>query len=270
MNEGREHHPVDITVAIVSHRHYRFLDVCLSSVFANTHRASIDVALVDNVGEPEIETLISTRFPQVRLMVNRKRLGFAANNNQVILPSRARYSFLLNPDTVVQPGAIDALVDFMDTHPAVGACGPKLIYPDGRLQLSCRQFPTISSVLLRRTPLRLLFRNSAAARRHTMADWDHDSRASVGWLFGAAVVIRREALEAVGGLDESMFLYSEDIDWCLRCHQAGWDVYYVPDAVVVHYFDDAKYNRYFTKHRLMHYKTMLQFALKHWRYCLRW
>jgi N-acetylglucosaminyl-diphospho-decaprenol L-rhamnosyltransferase len=268
--DGHQTHPPDVTVSIVSHGHYHFLAPCLRSLYAATHRVSIEVALVDNVRQPEVETLVRTEFPQVRLLVNKRPLGFAENNNQIILSSGARHLFLLNPDTILQDGAVDELVAFMDSHPSVGACGPKLIYPDGRLQLSCRELPTIGSVLLRRTPLRRLLRNSRAVRKYTMADWDHGSGRSVGWLFGAAILIRREALQAVGGLDDGMFLYSEDVDWCLRCHQAGWDVFYVPDAVIIHALDDQKYNRYFSKQRLLHYQSMLRFYRKHWRTCLKW
>jgi len=262
--------PADVTVAIVSHRHLPFLAPCLEALFAQTRKISLDVALVDNVGEPGIADLVRERFPQVRLIVNRRVLGFSANNNQVLLPSQSRYSMLLNPDTVVQDGAIDALVEFMDGSPDVGACGPKLIYPDGRLQLSCRRFPTLGSVLARRTPLRVFLRNSKVAKNYEMAGEDHSVRRTVDWLFGAAILIRRECLREVGGLDEDMFLYSEDVDWCLRCHQAGWDIQYVPDAVIAHHLDDQKYNGFFSRHRRMHYQSMWQFVRKHWRYCLRW
>ncbi len=259
-----------MTIAIVSHRHFPFLTACLESIFASTQRTSLTVTLVDNVGEPEIKRLVHTRFPQVRLLVNNRIKGFSENNNQVILDAPTRYSFLLNPDTVVRPGAIDKLVEFMDVHPEAGACGPRLIYPDGRLQLSRRRFPTLGAVLLRRTPLRLLFGNSARARTYLMADHEYDQATPADWLFGAAIVIRRAALQAVGGLDERMFLYSEDIDWCMRCRQKGWEIYYVPEAVIVHHLDDNKYNAYFTKQRLLHYQSMLRYVRKHWRACLRW
>ena len=260
----------DVKVAIVSHRHARFLEPCLEALFARTRAVQLDVVLVDNVGEPEIATLLRTRFPQVQLVVNARIQGFAENNNQVILPPRARYALLLNPDTVVRPGALDALVEFMDDHPDVGACGPQLVYPDGRLQYSCRRFPSLGAVLLRRTPLRALFRNSRIARDYVMADEDHGQRRPVDWLFGAAILIRGECLREVGGLDTKMFLYSEDVDWCLRCRQAGWDIYYVPEAVIEHHLDDDKYNGFLTRHRFLHYQSMWRFVRKHWRYCLRW
>lgn len=262
--------PLDLSIAIVSHHHGRFLEDCLGSIYAHTHRVRFEIGLVDNVGETAVQQLIRQRFPRVHLRLNDRRKGFSENNNLILADSTARYCFLLNPDTVVQPGAIDRLVEHMDAHPRAGACGPKLLYPDGRLQLNCRRFPSFGAVLLRRTPLRWLFGGSKLVQRYSMADWSHDHPESIDWLFGAAILIRREALQTVGLLDPNLFLYCEDIDWCLRCHQAGWDIHFVPEAVITHHLDDDKYNRFFTKHRLMHYKTMWQFFRKHPRRCLRW
>lgn len=262
--------PADVTIAIVSHNHARYLDACLSSLCLQPSRTRVEVVVVDNVGEAAIAELVADRFPQARLIVNPRPQGFSRNNNQVILPSASRYSFLLNPDTVVRPGAMDTLVEFMDAHPDVGACGPKLVWPDGRLQHSCRRFPTLGAFLVRRTPLRTVVRQSDKARQYTMADWDHQASRPVDWLFGAAILIRRECLRDVGGLDEGMFLFSEDVDWCLRCWQSGWPIHYVPQAVVIHDFDDGKYDRYFTRYRWLHYRSMMRFVRKHWRLCLRW
>lgn len=259
----------DMRIAVVSHRHERFLPALFESLYEQHHRCTFDVTLVDNVGQPEILDLVRTRFPEVRLLVNRRPRGFSANNNMVIEAARTRYSFLLNPDTQLKAGALDRLVEFMDARPRVGACGPKLVYPDGRFQTSCRCFPTLGSFLVRRTPLRVFLGSSQLARRYEMADWDHDSPRPVDWLFGAAVLIRRETLEEVGGLDEDMFLYSEDVDWCLRCRLAGWDIFYEPHAVIVHHFDHDKYNRFFSRDRFRHYRTMARFVRKHWRHCLR-
>ena len=259
----------DLCIAVVSHRHERFLPALLESAYGLPHRCRFDLTVVDNVGQPEILQLIKSRYPRARLLVNRSAKGFSANNNLVLVPSKARYSFLLNPDTELRPDSLDTLLQFMDTHLKVGACGPKLVYADGSFQLSCRQFPTLGSFAVRRTPLRVLFRGSETARRYEMADWDHASARPIDWLFGAAVLIRRETLAQVGGLDEGMFLYSEDVDWCLRCHLAGWEIWYVPEAVIVHHFDHHKYTRFFTRQRFMHYRTMARYVRKHWRHCLR-
>lgn len=262
--------PLDASIAIVSHGHFRYLEPCLASIYEQTHRARFEVTLVDNIGESAIPELLQRRFPKVRLIVNERPLGFSENNNFAFRGSTSRYNFLLNPDTVLRENALDSLMDYMDAHPLAGACGPKLLYADGTLQLSCRRFPSVGSVLLRRTPLRLLFRNSKTARRYDMTEWDHASCRPIDWLFGAAIFARREAWESVGPLDTTMFLFCEDIDWCLRCHRAGWEVHYVAHAVIVHDFNEDKYNRYFTRSRFAHYKTMLQFFLKYPRYCIRW
>lgn len=258
----------DICIAVVSHRHGRFLPALFESLYGQPHRCTFDVTLVDNVGEPQILELVRTRFPRIRLLVNRRPKGFSANNNMVIVPARARHSFLLNPDTQLELGSLDRLVEFMDARPRVGACGPKLIYADGRFQTSCRCFPTLGSFLVRRTPLRVFLGGSQLARRYEMADWDHNSARPVDWLFGAAVLIRRETLAQVGGLDEEMFLYSEDVDWCLRCRLAGWEIFYEPHAVIIHHFDHHKYNRFLSRDRFRHYRTMARFVRKHWRHCL--
>lgn len=269
MNASSNETAPDVCICVVSHHHARFLEPLFRSLRENRPRVGIETTLVDNVGQPEIAELIGSHYPEIKLIVNDRRKGFAENNNQVIVPSNARYSFLLNPDTEVQPEAIDRLVEFMDEHPRVGACGPKLIYPDGGLQLSCRRFPTLGSFLHRRTPLRFLVGRGKTAERYEMADWDHNSRRSIDWLFGAAILIRRETLQDVGGLDEGMFMYSEDVDWCLRCHLAGWDIWYVPESIIIHHLDDHKYNRFFSRHRMMHYRTMARYVRKHWRHCLR-
>ncbi len=260
----------DVHIAIVSHGHFRYLDACLTSISEHTDRASVSVTLIDNVSDPKVAELVRSRFDRITFWANDTPKGFAENNNAAFQNTRSRYCFLLNPDTEIHAGAIDAMVAYMDEHKQLGACAPKLLNADGSLQLNCRKFPSISSVLFRRTPLRILFGKTATARRYSMADWDHETCRSIDWMFGAGIFARRETWEAVGGLDTDMFLFCEDIDWCLRCHAAGWDIHYVAHAVITHDFDEEKYNRYFTKTRMKHYRTMLQFFLKYPRQCLRW
>ncbi len=260
----------DVRIAIVSHGHYRFLDACLSSIYDNADGLSVGVTLIDNVNDPQVAELVKREYPQADFWTNDEPLGFAENNNAVFAKWPARYCFLLNPDTEIIGDALVDLVRHMDDHPELGAAAPKLIYPDGRLQLSCRKFPSISSVLFRRTPLRVLFGRTRTARAYSMSDWDHASCRSIDWMFGAGIFARRETWQQVGGLDTGMFLFCEDIDWCLRCHQGGWDIHYVAHAVIKHDFDEEKYNKYFTKGRFKHYKTMVQFFLKYPRFCLRW
>ncbi|MGE4093450.1 MAG: glycosyltransferase [Candidatus Binatia bacterium] len=138
---------------------------------------------------------------------------------------------LLDDDTIVRPGAFDVLLSYMETHPHVGLCAPKLIDQEGNLHLTCRLYPTLTDKLARQLPF-------AAAQRHRreaeLADWDHNSPRTVDYVIGACQVIRAEALAVVGLLDEKIFYGPEDVDLCLRLRQAGWQVFYLPEAVVVH------------------------------------
>lgn len=257
---------LNFTVALVSHGHRRYLEKCLPAVFAQAEEenaVTFDVHLVVNDDFDGCYDWARRAWPQATTTRNARRLGYSANNNQIYRRSASEHFLLLNSDTEVRPGAFRALYDFMQKTPRCAIAGPKLLYPDGRLQLSCRRFPTLRSWLLRRTPLRALVPRERVVGDYTMEDFGHDEVREVDWMFGACLLARREAAEQVGLLDEDIFLFCEDIDWCYRFHLAGWKVYYVPEAVVVHDLRDEKYDRYFGLHRFRHYRSMAQVALKH-------
>ena len=254
---------LDLTVSIVTHGHKDYLKSCLDSLFKTSQGISMEVYLVVNLAGDGTETFVRKNYPQVEILINERPKGFSENNNLVYRITKSRFFLLLNPDTVIQDDAICILVRFLKEHPEAGACGPKLLYPDGRLQLSCRYFPTVGSVLMRRTPLRWIFPDSRIARDYTMADWDHNSVREVDWLFGACLMLRRSTLDTVGLLDENIYMFCEDIDLCYRIKKAGWKIYYVPQAVVQHDLDDASYNRFIGSHRFLHYRSMLRYLKKH-------
>jgi GT2 family glycosyltransferase len=156
-----------------------------------------------------------------------------------------------------------ALVAHLDAHPDVGICGPQLLFSDGSVQPSARRFPTLGWVLVRRTPLRLLVRDSAWSRRHLMEDADPSLTRHVDWLLGAALAVRRDLLRTVGLLDEGYFLYVEDIDWAYRARQAGWKVDYVPAAQVVHHYQARADRRLFDRYSWFHLRGMWRFFRKH-------
>jgi GT2 family glycosyltransferase len=153
---------------------------------------------------------------------------------------------------VVRRGAVQKLVDFMERTPDAGIVGPRLLFHDGTVQLSCRRFYTFRVLLLRRTPLGKLFPKARAVREHLMQDFDHATTRRVDWLIGAAMLVRREAVDSVGMMDERFFLYFEDVDWCYRMAQKGLHVYYLADAVVEHGYQresaQAVLNRSFVAH----------------------
>jgi N-acetylglucosaminyl-diphospho-decaprenol L-rhamnosyltransferase len=253
----------DVSVIVVSHNHAAYLKRCLDSLKPRAQRVNTEVFVVDNRSTDRTAELVETGYPWVRLIENTRRQGFAANNNRAIRESGGRHALLLNPDTEMLPGALDRLVAYMDREPRVGLCGPQLVYPDGRVQLSCRRFPTLSSVLARRTPLRAWLRNSDINRRHLMADADHASSRKVDWLLGACLMVRRELLLTVGLMDEGYYLYVEDIDWARRAWKAGWEVTYYPDARVIHHHLAKSDRVLLSGYSWHHVRSMWRYYRKH-------
>jgi len=154
----------------------------------------------------------------------------------------------------------------MESNPDVGICGPKLIFPDGSLQLSCRKFPTFKSTLIRRTPIRGLFPYHKRGQDHLMSNWDHKSTIEVDWMLGACLMIRREAIIEVGLMDENFLLYCEDIDLCLRVKQKGWKNYYLHDAKIIHYHLAKSDKSFFCYNTYLHFKSMFYFLQKNWQF----
>ncbi len=224
-----------LAIVLVHYETPEFLRACLASLAAAPPRVTCDIVVVDNSRHGDAAAAVVTQFPSVRLTRPGRNAGFAGGVNHGFSVTDSPYVLVLNPDIVAQPGAVDALVAFMDAHPDVGLAGAQLRNPDGTLQYSCRTFYTLPAILLRRTPLGRLFPRARAVRDHLMLDWDHATPRDVDWVLGAAMIVRRSAVHEVGPADERFFLYFEDVDWCYRMHQAGWRVAYVPDAVMVHH-----------------------------------
>lgn len=251
-----------LSVIIVTHNHAAYLSRCLDSLVLQVEQAGGEIIIIDNRSD-DASVAVARRYPQVRLYVNQERRGFAANANYGLALAQGRYLLLLNPDTEVLPGALEKLLGFMDAHPQVGLCGAQLLFPDGRVQPSPRRFPTLGTVIARRTPLRVFLRNSRLNRHHLMLDMDHSQPQEVDWLLGACLLVRREALEEVGPLDEGFFLYIEDIDWARRMHQAGWKVYYVPAAQIIHHHLAVSDKRFLSRQMWVHACSMVRYARKY-------
>ncbi|MCX7623748.1 MAG: glycosyltransferase [Thermomicrobium sp.] len=227
---------LDVSVVVVSYRSREHLSGCLDSVRASLEASGLagEVIVVDNGSPDGTAGLIAERYPWVRLVANPVNRGFAAAANQGIRLARGRVVVLLNPDTRVLGDALTRLVAFLDRHPTAGAVGPRLRYPDGRVQSSRRRFPTLLTGFLESTLVQDYWRDNRVLRRYYVADRSDDELQEVDWLVGACLAIRREALATVGLLDERFFLYSEEVEWFWRVRRAGWRVYYLPDAEVLH------------------------------------
>lgn len=178
--------------------------------------------------------MVESEFPEVLLIRNTANRGFAAASNQAISAGRGRYLILLNPDTLVREGSLEEMVGFLDHRPLAGGAGPRLFNPDGSPQPSVRSFPTISSALSRHSILGKVGFFRRAGADYLQSDFDYGRPAVVDQPMGAALMLRREALDAVGLLDERFFLYFEEVDLCRRLTRAGWPLWYNPAAEVVH------------------------------------
>jgi len=221
---------MELSVIIVSHNTRDLLAQCLASVYAHPPHGDFEVLVVDNASADGSAQMVRQRFPQVHLIENRQNAGFARANNQAIRQSTGQHVLLLNPDTEVEPGALETLVRFMDGHPQAAAAGARLVNPDGSLQPSCHPAPTLSREFWRLFHLDALWPYAC----YSTAGWDSETPREVDVVQGACLILRREALDQVGLLDEDYFIYSEEVDLCHRLHRCAWKVYWVPHAVVVH------------------------------------
>ncbi|WP_026369860.1 glycosyltransferase family 2 protein [Kallotenue papyrolyticum] len=223
---------VDVSIILVSWNTRDLLLACLESLPAAIGDLRADVWVVDNASRDDSVAAVRSRYAHVRLIENRTNLGFAAANNQAIRGGAGRYVLLLNSDTVAAPDSIELLVRFADDHPRVGAVGGQLLNADGSFQASRARFPSLWSETLNVTGLgRRLYGPwyPGYGPRHSR----HPCRADV--LPGACMLVRRAAIEQVGPMDEDYFMYSEETDWCLRLHRAGWELWYLPDARILHH-----------------------------------
>lgn len=213
---------MDLSVSIVNTGSRELLLECLASLGRN---ADVEIVVLDNASEDGSAAAVRERFPQVHVIEQDFRAGFGANHNTVIRATTGRYVYVLNEDTTANDWAFDRLVAYLDAHPRVAALGPRLVYPDGRLQASAWRFPT---------PLASALGLATLGRIGITQSRGSEPRA-VDWVMGAALVLRRDALDEAGLFDEDFFLYSEEVDLQTRLRRAGWDVHYLPSVTVVHH-----------------------------------
>ena len=217
-----------------------------------------DVLVVDNASSDGSAAMVQDRFPWVQLIENKDNVGFATASNQGIRYTQGRYVLLLNSDTQVRPGALDALVGFMEVTPQAGATGPRLLNADGSLQPSCHPLPTPGREFWRLFFLDRIWRRAT----YPMHRWDATAPRQVDVIQGACLLLRRDALTQVGLLDEQYFMYSEEVDLCFRLAQAGWERWWVPGAEVIH-FGGQSTRQMAEAMYLQLYRSKVQFYRKH-------
>ena len=258
---------LDLAIVIVNYNVCDLLRDCLRAVYASTGLAlgrplGFEVCVVDNASPDNSADMVAREFPQARLIRNTENLGYAAANNlglryfgfgdrgsgigdqespnqnsefRILNSEIPRYALLLNPDTVVPPDAFAQMIRLMDHNPMFGVSGPKLVRLDGSLDLACRRgFPTVEVSFWRLTRLSKLFPRSQRFGRYNVTYLDENQPAEIDSVVGAFMLVRREAIQQAGLLDEVFWMYGEDLDWAYRIKQRGWRVYYYPPVVVRH------------------------------------
>jgi hypothetical protein len=217
----------DLSIIIVSWNTRELLRGCLRSLDAATGPLTHEIIVVDNASSDGSADLVKRDFPLVHLIENVSNTGFACANNQGIQASSGRCVVLLNSDTVVPQDAFARLAQFMDAHPDAGACSPRLVQLDGRPQAFAFGGDPAPGCLMRRAV-------NAALFHRPLHDWGTERTLEVDWVSGACLFARRQAIDQAGLLDEAMFMYFEDNDWCLRMRRCGWKIYYHPQVSITH------------------------------------
>lgn len=266
----------DLGIVIVNWNTRAYLRRCLETVFASAGSFSYRVVVVDNGSTDGSVELVQDQFPEALLLSGHGNVGYPAGNNiglralgytdpgEADSPDAPRYALLLNPDTELPQDALSQMLEFMDDHPDIGVAGPKLILPDGSLDLACRRsFPSPDVAIWRMIGFSRLFPKHPVFARYNLTYLDEDQTTEVDSVVGAFMIVRREAIRRVGLMDEVFFMYGEDLDWAKRVKEAGWKIVYYPEVQVLHVKRAASRQSKRAQHEFV--RAMLIFYRKHYR-----
>lgn len=234
----------------------------IESLFDSGVTSSLEVVVVDNASSDGAAAEIARRWPQVRILRRDRSYGLPANLNHGIKATTAPYVMLCNSDLIFGAGAVDRLAEFFETHPRAGIVAPKLMSPEGEHRISARRWYTFRALLMLRSPIKKLATSDPAVQHNIYADWDYRQPMAVDWVPCPATMMRRAALDEVGLMDERFRLYFDDVDISLRMHQAGWQVWCVPSAEIVHLEQRASV-RPLSRAWRWHLVSLIKFWWKH-------
>ena len=254
---------MDLSIIIVNWNTKDLLLQCLESVYQTIKRVEMEVFVVDNGSMDGSIAAAKGRFPEVKFIQNEINLGFARANNQALSLAKGRYLLLLNPDTQVKKGTMERLISFMDAHPEAGGAGAQLLNSDGSRQNSIANFPSLATELLNKSLLRWFFPSVFPGKER-----NYPEPIEVDSVIGACMVVKRDAIEPVGLLDEGYFLFLEETDWCYRMRRTGWKIYHVPQAEIYH-FQGKGVEMEKKKARVEYYRSLYRFFKKN-RGRLQW
>ena len=261
---------MDLSIVIVNYNSKDKTFFCLNSIYkSNLNGISFEVIVVDNDSSEKIEEELKNKYPSVVFIQSDENLGMGSGNNLGIKNSTGKYILILNPDTEVRPNTIKKLYDYANNDKNIGLIGPKLFYPDGKIQNSCYHFPNLLIPFFRRTFLSKFAKGYLDY--YLMKNTDLSKPLEVDWIMGSCLLVRRSLLDKIGLFDERFFMYFEDTDLCRRIKLSGWKVIYLPSAEVIHHHGRASAKRHWLiapfTNRLsrVHIASWIKYFLK-WRF----
>lgn len=222
---------LDLSISIVSYNTKNVLRDCLNSIFRNTLQINYEIFVVDNASTDGSPEMIEKEFPQVNLIRNKDNVGFSTANNQAFGEASGTYFLLLNPDCFVKDDTLYEMVLFMSRNPDVGVVGCKIMNPDGRIEFSSGSFPNLFTELSLKLKKKLA---GSSGYFNSLLTHSYNRPGEVDWVTGACLFVRSSVYRDVQGMDESYFLYFEEIDLCKRIKKKGWKIYYNSDCEVLH------------------------------------
>ena len=250
----------DVCVAVVNYNTRELLARCLETVRSE---GAANVVVVDNASKDGSAPYVRDRFPDVHVIDNKVNVGYGAAANQAMRHASRPFVLLLNADTEVQPGCVAALAMHAGRAPRAGIVAPAIVTTSGARESSYFPFPGTLDWLLENEPLAPLVRRLPPLKRRSVSFQPADRPRQVPWVMGCAMLLRREAVESMGGFDESYFMYYEEVDLCRRMADAGWEVHFTPEARVTH-VGGASTSQYRTEMLIRHFQSTLQYYSRHY------
>lgn len=260
MNIFENSQNIDLSVVMINWRQRFHLERCLPSIFNKNFNISFEIILVNKPSDDGTEVFIKEKFPKVKL-IEHDKFGIAEMRNVGIKKSQGKYILMLDADTEVLEDSFTELVKFMDEHNDAGGGGGKTFKPDGSLELSCKRFYDLPTVVMRRTPLGKIFPDNKCEFLHLMKDKNHEEIFEIDWMAGACYLMRRKTIEEIGIFDENYYFGFEDVDWCYRAKMKGWKIYYIPAAKIIHHVQRSS-AKGLNKMAIEHLKSGIRFWRK--------
>lgn len=258
---------MDLSIIIVNYKTEELTSNCIDSIIkSNTKGLSYEIILVDNASEDGSVEAIKMRFPEVKVIENHENLGFSKANNIGMEVSKGEFLLLLNSDTIVELNTLKGAIAFISDHKHIGALGCKILLPSGKLDPACkRSFPTPLNGLYHSLNLDMAFPESTRFGAYNLTYVDENKTCSIDCIMGAFMLVPRAVIDVVGMLDEDFFMYGEDIDWCYRIKQAGYQIMYYPEVRIFHHKKASGIGKRNPKVIAAFYDSMIIFYNKHYQ-----